>query len=273
MRYRRIVDLSLALGLVAAVAPGAGAFQLWEATLYEARPEGLGCGIPRALVLYEGQIAARWSDGTLTFDRAALTRLLEAGDSDGSSALVIVDVENVPLAHVDALGAVVRLAKERNRSGKVGVYDTVPKLGYWEVIRDNKERGQLSEREEKASAILARELDVLFPSLYAAYDDVENWSRYAETKLRAARMAGKPVFPFIWPQYHDSNAALGRSFLSAIHWQRVLEVVFANADGAVIWGGWRDRTDYRLRWDPAAEWWLVTKRFLEAQGLPYKCAP
>lgn len=272
MRYRSIAHFTLAAGLVAAVEPAAGAFELWEATLYEARPAGLGCGIPRALVLYEGQIAARWSEGNLTFDRAALTRLLEAGDSNGSSALVIVDIESVPLSHVDALGAVVRFAKETNRSRKIGIYDIVPRLGYWDVILDKKESGLLSEREEKASTNLARELDVLFPSLYAAYDDVENWARYAQSKIRAARAAGKPVFPFIWPQYHDSNASLGRSFLSAAHWQRVLDVVFANADGAVIWGGWRDRRGERLQWDPAAEWWTVTKNFMASRRLPYNCS-
>lgn len=271
MRYRSIGLSSIALGLVAAVGTAACAFEFWEATLYEARPAGLGCGIPRALVLYEGQIAARWSEGNLTFDRAALTRLLEAGDRDGSSALVIVDIESVPLSHVDALGAVIRFVKESNGSRNVGVYDIVPKLGYWEVIRDKNERGRLSEREEKASANLARDLDILFPSLYAAYDDVESWARYAQAKIGAARALQKPVIPFIWPQYHDSNASLGRSFLPAAHWQRVLDVVFANADGAVIWGGWRDRRGERLQWDPAAQWWTVTKNFIASRRLPYNC--
>lgn len=273
MRYRNSALASLALSLVAAVGTAAGAFELWEATLYEARPPGLGCGIPRALVVYEGQIAARWSETSLSFDRDALARVLEAGDSDGSSALVIVDIESVPLSNVDALGAVVRLIKEKNRSSKVGVYDTVPKLGYWDVIRENKERGRRSEKEEKAEAMLASEVDILFPSLYVFYDDIENWGRYAQAKLHAARKFGKPVMPFVWPQYHDSNADLGRSFLPAVHWRRVLEIVFANAEGLVIWGGWRDRRGERLRWDPTAEWWAVTKNFIASRRLPYKCKP
>ncbi|MFC1608411.1 hypothetical protein ACFL47_10630, partial [Candidatus Latescibacterota bacterium] len=56
---------------------------------------------------------------------------------------------------------------------------------------------------------------------------------------------GKPVYPFIWPEYHPSNSQRTGTDVTGPYWRRQL-----------VWGGWqRD-------WEDDAPWWIATKEFL-----------
>jgi hypothetical protein len=62
---------------------------------------------------------------------------------------------------------------------------------------------------------LVSSLDVSLPSLYTFYDYQPGWVTYAIANIMEARRMnpGKPVFAFLWPQYHDSNKELKGKYI------------------------------------------------------------
>jgi hypothetical protein len=84
---------------------------------------------------------------------------------------------------------------------------------------------------------LAQKVDYIFPSLYTYYDPYSNgtnqdWQTFADQQIQAARMYGKPVYPFLWPQYHDAPNA----YIPTDYWTNEIQHVASNADGVVVWG-------------------------------------
>jgi hypothetical protein len=146
-----------------------------------------------------------------------------------------------------------------------------PKLGYWGRPPKHKYLAAIKKRESPDYREwvkwndfykpLAKKVDVIFPSLYTEYDDVQGWVKHAEENLAQARRYGKPVYAFLMPYYVRSNESYSKEPLPADFWKRQLETVYENADGLVIWDG------PLRKWDPTAPWWKVTKEFLKAKGL------
>jgi hypothetical protein len=54
---------------------------------------------------------------------------------------------------------------------------------------------------------LARHVDAFFPSMYTFDDNQGAWARRAQSEAAEDRAlaAGKPVFFYLWPQYHDGT--------------------------------------------------------------------
>jgi hypothetical protein len=100
------------------------------------------------------------------------------------------------------------------------------------------------------------------PSLYTFYDsphDRSDWVRWARMTLTEARRYGKPVYPFLWPQFHESDPKVAGKPVPGDYWQMELETVHPLADGIILWGGWSNGR--QTPWDEQTEWWQVTKRF------------
>jgi hypothetical protein len=74
--------------------------------------------------------------------------------------------------------------------------------------------------------------------------------------LIEARRYGKPVYPFLWPTYHNSNKKLTGQLVPGDYWRMELELVHQYADGVVLWGG------YKEKWDENAAWWRETQAWL-----------
>jgi hypothetical protein len=109
-------------------------------------------------------------------------------------------------------------------------------------------------------APLIRKIDYLFPSLYTNYEQFDSdtgtaehgWRNSAEAILAEAKTYGKPVYPFVWPQFHEGAGKRAYEYLPIDFWKKELEFVRANADGVVLWawGGY-----LKERWDDDAPWW------------------
>ena len=147
----------------------------------------------------------------------------------------------------------------------VGYYGAPPIRDYWRAIKDTSSQERqswMAENDQLRS--FAGAVDVLFPSLYTFYPDQAGWKKYAIAQIQEARRygGGKPVYVFLWPQYHESNRILGGRYLPADYWLLELETAREYADGVVIWGGWG--SDNRpAKWDDSAPWWKKTKEFME----------
>jgi hypothetical protein len=104
---------------------------------------------------------------------------------------------------------------------------------------------------------LADSVDYVMPSIYTGASTVSEWVAYARYTIEDSRRYGKPVIPFIWPQYHDAVPTLGGQYLPPEMWQAQLDTVRQYADGGMIWLGTGPSADPNLPW--------VTKLVNQAQ--------
>jgi hypothetical protein len=102
---------------------------------------------------------------------------------------------------------------------------------------------------------LADHCDVILPSLYTFYEDQNGWEINAVDQIREARQYGKPVYVYLWPQFHDSSHRAFQ-YIEKEYWRRQLELCRREADGVVIWGG------NQQTWDENALWWQETLKFM-----------
>jgi hypothetical protein len=108
-------------------------------------------------------------------------------------------------------------------------------------------------------------VDYVFPSLYRFAGEnypLEDWKMYAKAVLDECGLWGKPVLPFLWPEYHDDgNPAQAGIPVPAAEWRQLLEFSRDNgADGVVIWGGWGPNGN--ITFDRNADWYLQTVDFM-----------
>jgi hypothetical protein len=151
--------------------------------------------------------------------------------------------------------------------GPIGYYGVPPIRDYWRALDPpNSQPYRAWQSANDQLQPLANAVDALFPSLYTFYDDQDGWTQYAIANLSEARRLarGKPVYAFIWPQFHNSNPVLGLKLIPGEFWALQLQTIAQHADGVVIWGGWQ------VLWDENAEWWQATRQFLRTR--PATCS-
>ncbi|MFH0726538.1 MAG: hypothetical protein V2B19_09365 [Pseudomonadota bacterium] len=145
----------------------------------------------------------------------------------------------------------------------VGYYGIVPKRDYWRAIKGaENDKYKAWQKENDQLKQIADVVDILFPSVYTFYDDIEGWVKYAKAQISEARRYGKPVCAFIWPYYHGSNKILGGKQLSRGYWERELKTLREVTDGIVIWTSRNVAINNPNNWDEEAGWWNATKDFM-----------
>jgi hypothetical protein len=188
-----------------------------------------------------------------------------------TSNILTIDIEHWPLTgdpttvsdSVQKYRTVINWFKVSAGPGlKIGYYGVAPIRDYWDVVPQGKgsPRYLTWQKQNDAVAPIAQLADVLFPSIYTFYDDRKGWQTYAIAQIQEARRyaGGKPVYVFLWPQYHESNKVLGNTFLPGSYWRMELETARQYADGVVIWC-----CSSRQKWDDNAPWWLETQKVLQ----------
>ncbi len=245
-------------------------FIVFDATLYKNKPSFSDYPVLRPItVLYEwplfltGQSSAALPSEQRV--RSAVKDLREASDP------VVLDIERWPLKgdaqavkmSVGKLLMVLSWIKQEMPSAKIGTYGTVPLPDYWRAIRGrtNAEFQAWQGDNDRLDELLPS-MDALYPSIYTFYSDRQGWVTYAIAQIEEARRKanGKPVYPFLWPQYHESNYLIGLKPIEPDYWELQLNTVSQYADGVVIWGGWGKHEPEP--WNEDAPWWQVTKRFM-----------
>jgi hypothetical protein len=191
-----------------------------------------------------------------------------------SRGFFYLEVENWPLESVSPevrkqniakLRRVAEIAHEVAPHMHLGFYGLLPGIAYWQLMQHDHSYREW-QATNKATEALAANIDIVFPSLYTFYVDIEGWKSVARQTLIEARRYQKPVVPFIWPEFHDSTELRGQE-VPAAYWRAELEICYELADGVVLWGGWTPAptvktTMVQRRWNPSAEWWAETKRFM-----------
>lgn len=249
---------------------GGTQFGLYQALIYRGMPGLEKFGISRVKIIDRGALTDDTADpkvdpqrvealvASVPHDQTPLVLDFEQFHTSGSA-----DTVNRSIQRLNDIGAAFRRALPGRR---IGHYGAIPIRDYWRAITNDRNNAKFRawQEENDRLALLEKQVDVLFPSLYTFYDDKEGWRRYAIAQIcEARRISNKPVIAFLWPEYHDSNQRVRDRFLPGDYWQLQLETVYRYADGVVIWGGYDLQNRQPRDWDENAEWWKRTKAFLQ----------
>jgi len=248
---------------VCAAAQGyAREFPVFDALLYSGKPDLAMRGMSRLAMVYEG---ALWDNGE-NRDKLNTLKISAAARRLDPSLVSCIDIEAWPTAgkpdvvrsSIAKYTSVISLIRHERPGLQIGYYGTLPHRDYWRAVRGKGDKGYEDWVRENSNLMrIAEAVDVIFPSLYTFYPDQKGWETYAIENLKEARKYGKPVYAFLWPEYHDSNRIYKGQSIPADFWRLELETCYKYADGVVIWGGWQKQ------WDEDAAWWVETKKFLQ----------
>jgi hypothetical protein len=240
-------------------------FFVFDSLLYEGKPDLSQYGIQLLRGMNPPHGSSNDADAPLDEmkTRDAMSSL------KGYTGIVYLDYEMWPLtdASPELIHESVRkyirvadIAHDAAPAASFGIYGMIPCREYWGLV--NHDPNKLSKWKEcnRQGEAIADHVAVLFPSLYTFYDDQKSWDAYAEGMIEAARHYNKPVYVFLWPEFHPSNRLLKGTNIPAKFWRHQLELCGRLADGIVIWGGWQEK------WDEDAAWWIETKNFMASLG-------
>lgn len=109
--------------------------------------------------------------------------------------------------------------------------------------------------------------DIAFPSVYIADPNITTW--ISDLKLTVSEIKKyaptKKIIVYIWPQYYDQpGSPYNREFISPEIWSQILEAVYENCDGAIIWSTKTDASENIVFWSDqrVQDMWNVTKTFI-----------
>jgi hypothetical protein len=111
---------------------------------------------------------------------------------------------------------------------------------------------------------LAKAVDAFFPSDYTFSDNRAGWKSKLEHDIKQAHSkgSGKPVYPYLWPQYHHGTKKSWK-FLDGDYWLFQLQTAReSGADGVVLWGNSVLKGKPQPPWKDDAPWWQSTVKFL-----------
>ena len=222
---------------------------MFDGTLYKDKPSLDAYHVRPITVLYESRLFVA-NQSPAAMPPETIVRSL-AYELRSSPEPVVLDIERWPLkgdrlavqSTVGKFLSVLSWVKGEAPNVPFGIYGTVPVPDYWRAIRDpvSAEFQSWQQDNDRLEGVSDR-VDALFPSIYTFYTDRQGWVTYAIAQIAEAKRKakGKPVYAFLWPQYHESNRVLGLHPLDPDYWELQLNTVYQHADGVVIWGGWGD---------------------------------
>ena len=258
-------------------------FIVFDSTLYKSDSYGRTWGIPDSLE-YGMRIVETAYGGDIWLHEVKLieqppreeivrqsAKRLRGKFGELEEVILCLDIESWPLniknskelqENIKKYTRTVTLYKEQFPDVQLGLYAMLPIRNYYDSLKQpsSKDYQTWHERNRELVAI-AEKVDIIFPSLYTFTSNQDDWVKYAIENIREAKKYGKPVYPYLWPQYHVSSRNK-LEYISSEFWELQLNTVKEHADGVVIWGGWDHENNRQFEWDNEAGWWLTLKRFI-----------
>lgn len=247
-------------------------FPVFDATLYSGKPDLSAYGLQPITLVYAGSFGSHWHKQSDRLPEPESVKAI-ARQAEERGYPVVIDIEHWILtgthesiaASLQKYLTVLQWFKESAPSLKVGYYGIPPIRDYWRAIKDKASQDYRTWKEDNNKlSPLTSAVDIYYPSLYTFYLDQAGWKRYAIAQIEEAKRCakGKPIYVFLWPQFHDSNRMLGGRYLPEDYWQLELDIARQYADGVIIWGGWDMKTNRPAKWNAEAAWWKKTKEFV-----------
>lgn len=245
------------------------AFSVFDGTLYKKKPDLTEYGLKSINIIYGGSL---WNTGENKENLPSDSKIQKlAIEFTAKNTVTVLDVEHWEVSlnrskgkEVENLNKYIALFEKFKKSApyiKAGFYGVPPIRDYWRAIMPPESKQYIEwQKENEFLRHFAEKVDIIYPSLYTFYKDQDGWKKYAKANISEAKRIsnGKPIYVFLWPQYHDSNKILKGQYIEKEYWEFQLKLAKEYADGVVVWGGWQEY------WDNKAPWWQVTKEFIKS---------
>ena len=249
----------------------APAFTLYNHVSYTGTPASL---LPFLQPLYLSTASLTNSNNTPNY---AAVKTFAATTLGNTSAPVTLDIESWTYG-ADSLTTtinryigVIDTFMSVNGTSPMGFYGVPPQPKYdWENISTPSEYNAWVVVSDSL-ARMAGGVSVFFPSAYSRDTSTANWSNYIDSNvsvIHALYGNSKPIYFYIWPQYDGTSAGeVNAQFIDTGRWKQLLNMVYSQANGAVIWTSNLDSLGHTVYWTPSMPWWTVTKEFLVQKRL------
>ncbi|PSL43891.1 hyaluronidase [Chitinophaga niastensis] len=256
--------------------PGGHSFLIFDGIHYankpDLQPEGL---LPLNLVYANRLVSPNPADNTQFLPDTVKIKAVATQYLTQPNVPVTLDIEswsyatNALPATISKFKQVVNTFKNINPAVKLGFYGVVPNDRYdWNNIQPVGGSNYLQwQRLNDAMIPVAQSVDLFFPAVYTFDTDTTAWKQFTAASIREARRyaPGKPVYAYIWPQYHDGTP-LSLQFVDPVIWRCELETLYQLADGCVIWSG-NKGVNGTIQWSNDMPWWQETRNFIARHQL------
>ena len=226
-------------------------FPIYDNMSYIGKPDTKKYGLIPSNIIDEGQIWPHGQNYGVLPSRSAFDAIVAAHMSNPGP--IVLDIEKLPLKgspdtlrqHLHVLATLADWTRAEARGKTVGYYGYNTLTGVPPANRSNAQE-------------LARHVDAFFPSMYTFDDNQAAWAMRAASEAAEDRAlaAGKPVYFYLWPQYHDGTPKQFQ-YVNTAYWKFQLSTAYRDADGIVLWGS------SRFPWDETSGWWAATLEFLQ----------
>lgn len=257
------MKLSGVLVLLIIVAPGLASygsavthekhsFVVFDNMSYRGKPDTTLDGLVPSNIVYESYIWPHDQNYGILPSREAFDAIIRAHMANPGP--LVLDIERLPLKgspetvrqHLKVLATLADWARAAAPGKLIGYY------GSGTLTR-------VPPKNMPAARELARHVDAFFPPMYTFDDDRQAWAKRAEAEAAEDRALapGKPVFFYLWPQYHDHTPKQFQ-YVDASFWTFQLHTARHDADGIVLW------SPGRFDWDNTSKWWTATQEFMRS---------
>jgi len=270
------------------VAPAKREFRVFDATLYQRKPDLSVSGVRPLHIAYEPRLFT---------DSARATRALDAMPTDGlmraqaeaartsRSEYLVIDIEswsiynstNYPREAATSIARFTQVIEQARRIApelKLGLFSPLPvNSGYDRLVAPQGSAADREMRHDNDNLLsLAARVDAIFPIGYTMTDDRQEWRFVVAKQVAEARRLNPdvPIYLFLWARYVDYGpirAELKLRWIEREYWRYQLQAAYELADGIVLWGGWDPQHNRPQQWDAAAPWWAETADFLREKRI------
>jgi len=231
-------------------APGAEkGFPIYDNMSYRGKPDTAKDGLIAATILYEDKIWPNKQQLGASPNRETFQALVKAEASNPGP--LVIDIESMSLRaspesarhNMETLAKLADWAHEAVPGKVIGYYGTNTLSNVPAVNRT-------------VARELADHVDAFFTPIYTFDDSRASWERRAQAAQAEAHELDpkKPVYFFLWPQYHVGSGKALR-YVAAEYWKFQLETARHYSNGIVLWG------PSQYVWDDKTGWWAATKQF------------
>jgi hypothetical protein len=248
MKLARLLPAAFLVSI--ALAQAGRPFVLYDNMFYRGKPDTAPEGLVLSNILYQREIWPHADYDVLpsrdAFEATVRLHLTNPGP-------LVLDIEKLPLKgppeaarhNMEILVTLAGWAHEAAPGNVIGFYGT-------------NTLSRIPSSSLPYARELARHVDAFFPSMYTFDDDWSAWEKRAETSIAEAAVLGpgKPVYLYLWPQYHDGTPKQFQ-FIDAAYWKFQLETASRYCNGIVLW------SPSRYEWNDATGWWAATEQFAQ----------
>jgi len=244
-------------------------FRFFDAFNFKNKKNFDALGFEKINMIYSGQLWKGFTEQSFKDrkdlpEKAIIIKL--AQEANSKKALVCLDVEHWPTEGdksvvADSVTRYVALMESfrKGLSGvQAGYYSMLPVRDYHRAVKGPGNAAYAEWQTQNAALKgIADKADVIFPSAYTFYTDMNGWMKYAIAQIRESHLYGKPVYTFLWPQYHESNKLLGGKYLNETYWTLQMLTTMRISDGIVFWTPSRE---FAVSY--SSEWWQATEKVM-----------